>query len=142
MTIHKNILYTLVSAATLITSPAFSMQEEEREGGTPPIPVAQKPIEEDARSELAVLIGQQDYKKAFASIRETNTTSSDEDVVKFLLDSNGYKKYDTLSLENKRWIAELIAGKEVEISIPLVTAPPPTAAETPPSPKNSYCTII
>ncbi|MBS0272095.1 MAG: hypothetical protein JSR85_05555 [Proteobacteria bacterium] len=80
-----------------------------------------------AQDELTVLLSKQKYPEAFASMRkELPLTCSDEEIVKFLLSSNGYSKYDALSLTEKKWVANHISNKTVNIvdTIPKSSTPP------------------
>ncbi|MBS0271841.1 MAG: hypothetical protein JSR85_04260 [Proteobacteria bacterium] len=61
------------------------------------------------QEELGILLSKQNYPAAFTSLRGTvHATCPDEDIVKFLLSSNGYLKYDALSAIEKEWVASLI----------------------------------
>ncbi|MBS0272117.1 MAG: hypothetical protein JSR85_05665 [Proteobacteria bacterium] len=112
-------LLSLLSFTSLITSPAMCMSSDDKDTSSShssPIhsPRAASPTAE--QNELDILLSTQNYSGAFASLRkDLPLTCPDEEIVKFLLSSNGYSKYDSLSVVEKKWVANRIATKEVDI---------------------------
>ncbi|MBS0271105.1 MAG: hypothetical protein JSR85_00470 [Proteobacteria bacterium] len=62
------------------------------------------------RNDLIELLKKQDYSGAFNKLKAT-TSESDEGVVKFLLSSNGYGKWETFLPETQKWVVSKV--KEV-----------------------------
>ncbi|MBS0272187.1 MAG: hypothetical protein JSR85_06020 [Proteobacteria bacterium] len=105
-------LLSLLSFTSLVTSPAMSMKDDE--DPTMLSPRSASPTVE--QEELDILLSKQDYPGAFASLRGTLPLDcSDEEIVKFLLSSNGYDKYNTLSLSQKKWVVNRIVNRTVDV---------------------------
>ncbi|MBS0272718.1 MAG: hypothetical protein JSR85_08785 [Proteobacteria bacterium] len=73
--------------------------------------------------ELKDILSKQDYPKAFKSLRETlPTTVANEEIVKFLLESNGYEKWNKLIRISRKWVVAEVTRKfcqDLEILISL-----------------------
>ncbi|MBS0271041.1 MAG: hypothetical protein JSR85_00135 [Proteobacteria bacterium] len=70
------------------------------------------------RKELEELLSQKDYAGAFNKMRET-TDASEEGIVKFLLSSNGYGRWEGLLPETQEWVVDKVKqGRKI--------APPPS----------------
>ncbi|MBS0271294.1 MAG: hypothetical protein JSR85_01440 [Proteobacteria bacterium] len=79
------------------------------------LPETQKWVVARARSQaerkkLTEFLSKQDYSGAFNKLKAT-TTASDEEVVKFLLSSNGYTSWAELDSDNKAWAIARVASK-------------------------------
>ncbi|MBS0272118.1 MAG: hypothetical protein JSR85_05670 [Proteobacteria bacterium] len=124
-------LLSLLSFTSLVTSPAMSIDSDEEDAASSsPIPSPRAATPTAEQNELDLLLSTQNYPAAFASLRGTlPPTLPDEEIVKFLLSSNGYSKYDSLSLAEKKWVANRIATKEVDIV--------DTTPKSPASPRSS-----
>ncbi|MBS0272569.1 MAG: hypothetical protein JSR85_08005 [Proteobacteria bacterium] len=106
-------LLSLLSFTSLVTSPALCLEDEAHSS---PKALSRSASPTAAREELGAFLSKQKYSVAFVSLRnELPATLSDEDIVKFLLKSNGYEKYDELSLAEKEWVVNRIANGVVDI---------------------------
>jgi TPR repeat protein len=65
-------------------------------------------VEGKERSELNELLSKQNYSLTYRSIRALGNKASDEELVRFLLESNGYKGWDMLSSVTKIWVVTKI----------------------------------
>ncbi|MBS0271536.1 MAG: S8 family serine peptidase [Proteobacteria bacterium] len=63
------------------------------------------------RKTLVDILSLKDYPTAYRSIRASGNKASDEDVIKFLLESNGFKVWDSLFPDNQVWVASWIIGE-------------------------------
>ncbi|MBS0271823.1 MAG: hypothetical protein JSR85_04170 [Proteobacteria bacterium] len=64
------------------------------------------------RDELEEFLNKQNYPRALRSMRESGNTASNEEIVAFLLTSNGYAKWPVLSLDKRDWVVERITREE------------------------------
>ncbi|MBS0272593.1 MAG: hypothetical protein JSR85_08125 [Proteobacteria bacterium] len=65
--------------------------------------------QETERRELEDLLSKQNYPAAFQKTKR-EVRCSDEEIVKFLLESNGYLKWNTLTPEIKQWVIRNLQG--------------------------------
>ncbi|MBS0272022.1 MAG: hypothetical protein JSR85_05180 [Proteobacteria bacterium] len=78
------------------------------------IAVTKKIATQAQQLELKDLLSKQNYPKAFKSLRTTlPATASNEQIVQFLLESNGYKKWKEIAPENRKWLIHKVKGEKI-----------------------------
>lgn len=64
------------------------------------------------RDELEEFLSKQNYPLVFRSIKESGNTASNEEIVRYLLEQNGYKRWPFLSSDKRDWIVDRITTEE------------------------------
>ncbi|MBS0271588.1 MAG: hypothetical protein JSR85_02945 [Proteobacteria bacterium] len=105
MMFQKLTFLGVLSVMILATSPVL------RAATQAPQAVKKADVTSTARKTLEELISKQDYQLAFRKMKADGNKASDEEIIKFLLTSNGYKGWDNLSPANKKWVIRKIANK-------------------------------
>ncbi|MBS0272230.1 MAG: hypothetical protein JSR85_06245 [Proteobacteria bacterium] len=69
------------------------------------------------RIDLDKFLTAQDYSVAYRSTREAGNLLPDEEIVKFLFESNGYPSWSELSVASRKWVVDEIVSKAERMAL-------------------------
>lgn len=63
------------------------------------------------RKKLEALLSKNSYGATYKALRQAGNKASDEELVKYLFEGDGYKDWNKLSSDNQKWVISKVAGK-------------------------------